>query len=189
MMRAVLAANEVKDRKVYGFDSFEGLPPPNPALYPCDEELDLSVHKEFAVSLDEVKNNFKKYNLLDDQVIFVKGYFESTLPSFDIKPLALLRLDGDLYESTYLALEHLYPKLSPGDFVVIDDYGCIQQCNKAVKDYRERLGIDEPLHKIDWTGVWWQKRRQSDVPSKTIAGSIRTKLQAVRDHLRNGNQR
>ena len=157
MMRAVLAANGVKDRKVYGFNSFEGLPPPRPELYPADKGLDLSVYQQFEVSLEQVRDNFGRYGLLDDQVVFVKGYFQETLPSFEGGPFALLRFDGDLYESTYLSLEHLYPRLSPGGFIIIDDYGCIPQCAQAVEDYRARFGIAEPLRKVDWTGAGRQK--------------------------------
>lgn len=157
MMRAVLAANNVGDRKVYALDSFEGLPPPNTALYPQDAGLFLNEYTEFEVGLEQVKDHFSRYGLLDDQVEFVQGYFENTLPVFEAGPFALLRLDGDLYESTILALDHLYPKLSPGGFVVIDDYGCIPQCRQAVDDFRTRHGIAAPLTWVDWTGVWWQK--------------------------------
>jgi O-methyltransferase/8-demethyl-8-(2,3-dimethoxy-alpha-L-rhamnosyl)tetracenomycin-C 4'-O-methyltransferase len=157
MMRAVLAANGVKNRNVYAFDSFEGLPKPNEALYPADKGLMLNEYTEFEVGLEQVKDNFSRYGLLDDQVKFVKGYFENTLPTFTDGPFALLRLDGDLYESTILALEHLYPKLSPGGFVVIDDYGCIPQCAKAVDDFRSKHAIDDPLTWVDWTGLWWRK--------------------------------
>jgi hypothetical protein len=69
----------------------------------------------------------------------------------------LIRLDGDMYESTYIALECLYPKLSIGGYVIIDDFGAIEQCRKATTDYRTRMGIEEPLRQADWTAVWWQK--------------------------------
>jgi O-methyltransferase len=157
MMRAVLAAHRIADRKVYAFDSFEGLPPPNAKDYPEDKGLNLNEHREFAVGLDQVRDNFSRYGLLDGQVEMIKGYFDQTLPTFDGGPFALIRLDGDLYESTHLALEHLYPKLSPGGFVVIDDYGCIPQCAKAVDDYRAAQDLDAPLTWVDWTGVWWRK--------------------------------
>ncbi|HUO22889.1 MAG TPA: TylF/MycF/NovP-related O-methyltransferase [Caulobacteraceae bacterium] len=157
MMRAVLAAHGIDDRSVYAFDSFEGLPPPNPTAYPDDEGLALNEYDQFAVGLEQVRDNFQRYGLLDRQVEFVKGYFEETLPAFEGGPFALIRLDGDLYESTHLALKHLYPKLSPGGFVVIDDYGCIPQCAKAVDDFRSEHGLDQPIHWVDWTGVWWRK--------------------------------
>src|SRR5258708_30782963 len=121
MMRGILAANAIKDRKVYAIDSFAGLPPPQPDLFPQDEGLNLHLHPELAVSLEQVKANFARYGLLDEQVVFVKGLFQDTLPSLDAGPFALIRLDADLYESTYVALEALYPKLSPGGFVILVD--------------------------------------------------------------------
>ena len=157
LMRGVLAANAIKDRKIYAIDSFDGLPPPNPHEFSQDEGLDLHLHRELAVTLEQVKENFSRYGLLDEQVIFVKGLFQDTLPLLDAGPFALIRLDGDLYESTYVALNALYPKLSPGGFVVIDDYGAVPACHAAVVDYRTSMGIEAPIHMIDWTGAWWRK--------------------------------
>jgi len=159
LMRGILAANAIKDRKVYAIDSFDGLPPPNPHEFSHDKGLDLHLHRELAVTLEQVKDNFSRYGLLDEQIIFVKGLFQDTLPSLDAGPFALIRLDGDLYESTYVALNALYPKLSPGGFVVIDDYGAVPACRAAVSDYQTLMGIKAPIHKIDWTGAWWQKPR------------------------------
>ncbi len=157
LLRGVLAANEVTDRKVYVADSFEGVPPPKSYLYPQDTGDTLHTVPELAVSMEEVKANFGRYELLDDQVVFVKGFFSDTLPKLHAGPFALMRLDGDLYESTYVALDSLYPKLSPGGFVIIDDYGGIAQCRQAVTDYRARFKIDAVLHEVDWTAVYWQK--------------------------------
>lgn len=157
LLRGILAANAINDRKVYVVDSFEGLPAPKPDAFPHDEGLNLHLHEELAVSLEQVQANFASYGLLDEQVVFVKGLFQDTLPSLDAGPFALVRLDGDLYESTYVALEALYPKISPGGFVIIDDYGAVPACQAAVLEYRSLMGIDEPMHEIDWTGVWWQK--------------------------------
>jgi hypothetical protein len=158
LMRGVLAANAITNRRVYVADSFEGLPPPKPGAYPLDRGDTLFTHKELAISLDEVKSNFQRYGLLDEQVVFVKGFFENSLPYLDAGPFALLRLDGDMYESTFVALKSLYPKLSPGGFVVIDDYGAITACRQAVTDYRALMGIGDPIQPIDWTGAWWQNQ-------------------------------
>jgi O-methyltransferase len=62
-----------------------------------------------------------------------------------------------MYESTYQALDALYPKLSPGGYLIIDDYGALPNCKTAVHDYRDRLRIRETIHAVDWTGVYWQK--------------------------------
>jgi O-methyltransferase len=157
LMRGILAANAINDRRVYVADSFEGLPPPKPELFPQDEGSSLHTARELAVPLADVQANFKRYGLLDEQVVFVKGFFSDTLPRLEAGPFALIRLDGDMYESTYVALEHLYPKLSPGGFAIIDDYGAIAQCRQAVIDYRSKFNIRAPLHQIDWTAVYWQK--------------------------------
>jgi O-methyltransferase len=157
LMRGVLAANLVADRKVYVADSFAGLPPPSPTLFPVDSDSSWHTMLGLAVSLDEVRDNFKRYDLLDDHVVFVKGFFSDTLPKLDAGPFAIIRLDGDMYESTYVALQSLYPKVSPGGFVIIDDYGAIAQCRQAVDDYLSAHSISDAIHQIDSTGVWWQK--------------------------------
>lgn len=156
-MRAILKAYDVKNRRVWAADSFAGLPKPDPARYPADEGDELHVHPELAVSLENVRNNFEKYGLLDEQVCFLPGWFRDTLPSAPIDQLALIRLDGDLYESTYVALESLYPKLSKGGYLITDDYGACAGCRKAVQDFREANKITDEIIPIDWTGVYWRK--------------------------------
>lgn len=157
-MRAVLKAFEDRSRTVWLADSFQGLPIPNAAEYPADAG---DTHSQFAsylaVSLDQVKENFRKYELLDDRVRFLPGWFRDTLPSAPMRQIAVLRLDGDMYESTIQALSCLYPKVSPGGFVIIDDYGALPNCRSAVDDFRAHLNIREPLIEIDWTGVYWRK--------------------------------
>ena len=157
LLRGVLAANGIKDRKVYVANSFDGLPPPKPELFPEDKDLNLHMWRELAVSLEEVEANFARYGLLDDQVVFVKGLFQNTLPSLDAGPFALMRLDGDLYESTYVALQALYPKLSPGGFVILDDFYFLPPCQKAIMDYRGEMKIDAIIRQADWNSAWWQK--------------------------------
>jgi len=156
MMRAVLKAYDVTDRTVWVADSFEGLPPPNPERYPADTGDTHFKYEELAVSIDQVKRNFDRYGLLDGQVNFLKGWFCDTLPTAPIEKLALLRLDGDMYESTIDALKNLFPKLSPGGFVIIDDYGYIESCRQAVHDYRNENGIIDTIYDIDGIGVFWQ---------------------------------
>ena len=157
LMRGILAANGVRERKVYVTDSFAGVPLPRPELYPADDGYRFHLHPELAVSLDTVKDNFRRYGLLDDRVVFVEGLFSDTLPVLDARPFALIRLDGDLYESTYVALDHLYPKLSPGGFLIVDDFGVVEPCRRAVEDYRARHCIAAPLNAIDRSGVWWRR--------------------------------
>lgn len=156
-MRAVLAAHQVTDRVVWLADSFQGLPKPDPQRFPADEGDLHYTQDALAVSLAEVRENFRRYRLLDDQVRFLPGWFEETLPGAPVDRLAVLRLDGDMYASTIVALTSLYDKVSAGGFVIIDDYWAIEACARAVEDFRAARGIAEPLEKVDWTGVYWRK--------------------------------
>ena len=157
-MRAILLAYGDLTRTVWVADSFQGLPKPDPGRYPADRADRLWTKRELAVSLDEVKANFEQYGLLDDQVRFVKGWFSETLAAAPIGQLALLRLDGDMYESTRVALDSLYSKLSVGGYVIVDDYGAIPACRQAVSDFRSENGVQEEIHAIDWTGVYWRRQ-------------------------------
>lgn len=158
MMRAVLAAYGVTDRKVWVADSFAGLPPPDAERYPHDAGDILYRAAQLAVSLEEVKRNFDLYDLLDDQVRFLKGWFKDTLHVAPIGPLAVLRLDGDLYESTMDALVALYDKVSPGGFIIIDDFA-LDMCRAAVEDFRAARNVREPIQEIDGFGVFWERKR------------------------------
>lgn len=157
LMKALLKELNLEDRKVWLADSFEGLPKPNSEQYPADKGNPLHSIKILRASLDEVKQNFKQFDLLDDNVIFVKGWFKDTLHIIEVEKLALLRLDGDLYESTILALKHLYPKLSVGGYVIIDDYNAFPYCKQAVDDYRLEHGITEAPIRIDDEAIYWRK--------------------------------
>jgi hypothetical protein len=156
-MRAILKAYGVEDRVTWVADSFEGLPPPNAQKYPEDMGNRLHEFKELAISLEQVQSNFVKYDLLDGQVKFLKGWFRDTLPEAPIEKLAVLRLDGDMYESTMDALVNLYPKLSLGGYIIVDDYGAIPQCRQAIHDYRNSHHINDEIRPIDWTGVYWKR--------------------------------
>jgi O-methyltransferase len=158
LMRAILKAHGVTDRTVFAADSFEGLPKPDAGSYPADRGDRHWTCKELAVSLEQVRANLDRYGLLDDQVQFLKGWFKDTLPEAPIERLAVARLDGDMYESTMTAIETLYPKLQPGGFLIVDDYGAVRGCKRAIEDYRARCSINEPIEAIDWTGVYWRKR-------------------------------
>ena len=144
LMRAILKAHGVTDRAVWVADSFEGLPRPSPE-YPHDKDNTLHKMESLAVSLESVQANFKSYDLLDDQVHFLKGWFKDTLPIAPIERIAVMRLDGDMYESTWDALVSLYPKLSVGGYAIIDDYGAFPECKAAVDDYRSKHGISDEL--------------------------------------------
>ncbi|NCC61633.1 MAG: macrocin O-methyltransferase [Verrucomicrobiae bacterium] len=157
MMRGVLAAYRVTDRKVWLADSFSGLPEPDVEKYPLDVKSNFHEYQELSVSIEMVKNIFQKYNLLDDQVVFLKGWFRDTLHNAPIEKIALLRLDGDLYESTIQALDALYGKVSKNGYIIIDDYHVVPQCKKAVEDFCKKQHIDPKIEEIDGVGVFWKK--------------------------------
>ena len=112
-----------------------------------------------AISLEEVQDNFRIYSLLDDQGRFLRGWCRDTLPQAPVRRLAVLRLDGDLYESTMDALASLYPRLERGGYCIIDDYHDIDACRQAVTDSRDSHGISEEIKRVDWTAVYWQRSK------------------------------
>jgi O-methyltransferase len=154
-MRGVLAALGDPERRVWVCDSFEGLPV---GTHELDAPMRLHEAPELAVGVDAVRAAFDRYRLLDDRVRFVEGWFRDTLPGLaaELDSIAVLRLDGDYYESTMDALTNLAPLVPPGGFVLVDDYGGIEACARAVDEYRSAQGISAPLHEVDWTGVWWR---------------------------------
>ncbi|OBH46353.1 macrocin O-methyltransferase [Mycobacterium intracellulare] len=158
LMRAVLSAYGDEKRSVWLCDSFEGVPPPDTEHYEADKGIKL--HRAagvLAVPQEQVRSNFERYGLLDDRVRFVPGWFKDTLQDAPIERISVLRLDGDLYESTIQALDALYPRLSSGGFCIIDDYHAIDACRQAVADYRTAHGVTTEIEEIDGTGVLWRK--------------------------------
>jgi O-methyltransferase len=157
LMRACLEAHGDAERVVWGADSFEGLPVPDVERYPQDDGYDWSHVAALKVDRAAVERNLARYDLLDDRVRLLEGWFEDTLPTAPIERLAVLRLDGDLYQSTMDVLTALEPKVSPGGWVIVDDYYGWEPCRRAVEDHRTRHGITAPIEPIDWMGACWRK--------------------------------
>lgn len=153
-MRAVLKVLNEPGRSVWVVDSFEGLP----KLGEQERSASWWRSGDMAVPLAEVRENFARYDLLDDRVRFLQGFFSDTLPTAPIERLAVLRMDADLYASTRDVLEHLYPKLSRGGYCIIDDYRNLGDCKRAVDEYRQKHGITEAIVPIDNRAVYWQKQ-------------------------------
>ncbi len=156
-MKALLNEYNLNDRKVFVADSFEGIPKPDVTKYIEDKGDRHYQWKELSIGELVVRENFRKYNLLDENVIFLKGWFKDTLKTAPIQKLALMRLDGDMYESTMDALVPLYPKLEVDGYVIIDDYNGIPACKAAVTDYRQRNDITDEIMEIDTVSVYWKK--------------------------------
>jgi hypothetical protein len=151
-MRAMLHIRGVNDRVVWAADSFEGMPVPQNE----SDGWDMSHIEMLQVSLEEVKRNFARFGLLDDQVRFLKGWFATTLPAAPINRLAILRMDGDLYSSTMDALTNLYDKLSPGGYVIVDDYKGWPSCRRAVHDFLDSRRLNPEIREIDDAAVYWR---------------------------------
>ncbi len=156
MMRAVLNAYQIKDRKVFAADSFAGTPPPDQSIE-ADASAEFHTFEDFVVPLEEVKANFKRYGLLDNQVVFLKGPFQQTLPEAPVTQLALLRLDGDTWQSSMETLTSLYDKLNVGGTLIVDDYNLFESQQQAVDQYRETHNITDKIIPIDDWGVYWIK--------------------------------
>jgi O-methyltransferase len=155
-MRALQVAHGEERRLTWLADSFEGLPAPT---LEQDRGLDLheAVQPWLAASLAAVQDNFRTYELLSNEVRFLPGWFADTLFDAPVGPLAILRIDADLYLSTRQALEALYDKVEPGGFVIVDDYHIFPPCRAAVDEFRAERGIADPIVRIDWTAVFWRK--------------------------------
>lgn len=157
MMRGILAAYDIRNRRVWLADSFCGLPKPDTENYPQDTGETFHEFEELSVSIETVQNNFRRYGLLDEQVVFLKGWFKDTLPQAPIERIAVLRLDGDLYESTIQPLEALYDKVSDNGFIIVDDYHVVSGCKQAVHDFWAKRNLSPELCEIDGVGVFWKK--------------------------------
>ena len=160
VMRGILKAWDITDRKVWVCDSFQGLPAPS-GSFPIDVTSAVSaLHTVdyLKVSVEQVARNFEAYDLLDEQVKFLKGWFKDTMPTMPIERIAVLRLDGDMYESTIQVLEALYNKVSIGGYIIIDDY-CLDAARAATNDFRKSRNIQDQLIVIDNCGVYWKKTR------------------------------
>lgn len=161
LIRGVLAANDIKDKTVWVADSFQGLPQPKPGS--VDENLynheQVIKAQRFAVPMSEVKSNFSRYDLLDEQVKFLPGWFKDTLPQAPIDKIALLHLDSDDYNSTMDVLVNLYPKIVPGGYIILDDWGIGDLCGEqqAIIDYRQSNNITTEIIDVDYHSAYWQK--------------------------------
>lgn len=157
-MKGILKAWGDTERRVLVADSFRGLPPPDSDAFPLDAGDTHHTFDELAISRESVEANFRRFGLLDERVVFLEGWFKDTLHKAPIERLAVLRLDGDMYESTMQALDALYDKVSPGGFVIVDDY-VLPACAEAVNDYRRKRAILAPMSDVDGAAVWWQVPR------------------------------
>ncbi len=166
-LMAKVSANARSMRKVWLFDSFEGLPEPT-ALDGLKAE-EYSAHAvsgnlvpiDRCVGLIETVEEllFDKLGLSRETIVFRKGWFQDTLPlaRLEVGEIALLRLDGDWYESTRVCLENLYDLVVPGGFVIVDDYGHWEGCRRATDEFLANRNLSVHLERIDCDGVFFVK--------------------------------
>ena len=155
MAKAVLDAWGDVTRRVFVADSYAGPPPPD-AAFPQDAASDLHNESQLVVPLEDVRRNFEMAGVLDERVVFLKGWFNETLPDAPCEHLAVIRLDGDMYESTMTPLIALYDRLSPGGFVIIDDYW-VPPCRAAVHDFLDSRSLKPDLVVVDEMFAWFRK--------------------------------
>lgn len=153
---AVMASAARGERKTWLFDSFEGLPAPTAA----DGPDAVRWAGKCVAPVEEVERLlFTTLGLDRSRVIVRKGWFHETLPAArpEIGPIAVLRLDGDWYESTKACLEALYGSVVPGGWVILDDYGTWEGCRRAADGFLAARGEAPELRWIDASGAWWRK--------------------------------
>jgi O-methyltransferase len=157
LAKAVLRHHGADDRVVWCCDSFEGMPVPKQRDISLQKSADFSDRDYLVATKEQVENNFRKFGLLDGNVRFLKGWFCDTLPTAPIKQVAILRMDGDLYESTMDALKNLYAKVSIGGYLIVDDYKSWDGCRTAIDEFRKQHRIEDPVIDIDAHAVYWRK--------------------------------
>lgn len=155
--KALFKHHGANDRKVWCCDSFEGMPKPSKTDVSIADDSDFSDREFLAVSLEEVQSNFKKFGLLDENVRFIKGLFNESLPKSPISKISILRLDGDLFDSTMDSLRNIYDRAEQSGFIIVDDYFSWKGCRTAVDQFRTERGISDELVQIDAHAVMWRK--------------------------------
>jgi O-methyltransferase len=149
-------------RRLWLYDTFAGMTAPG-------ERDEAEVHRRFAeissrgkrwisVPLEEVRANLESTGFPDDRLEFVVGKVEDTIPRRAPRTISLLRLDTDWYESTRHELVHLWPRLSSGGVLIIDDYGHWEGARKAVDDFFDEVGSRPLFARLDYTGRMLVKR-------------------------------
>lgn len=153
---ALMASNCTRsplDRKIWLFDSFQGLPQPTEKDGQKAQACCWWCHGD----LSKVEEVFEKLSIPETRTRIVKGWFHDTFPSVDIQDIALLHIDADWYESVKLCFERFYDSVRPGGFIVIDDYGHWEGARRATNEFLETRGINARLTKVDYTGRYFQK--------------------------------
>ena len=189
MMRMLMQYDKC-GRKFWGFDSFTGLPP---NVTSADGVWGIAFKEgDMAEAQSTFEANLKSWEAWDEpRMVITKGYFSDTLPTSKIDKISFLRLDGDIFVSTWDALEYLYHKVVPGGYIYVDDYGSFEGCREAVDKFRAKHQIWEPIHFIReenqiryimFEAVWWKKRERHEgeaAAAPTAAAATTKRLRAM----------
>ena len=172
LARGILDIMGETHRTVFVIDSFQGLP----QAVTAKDGTGWDKLNYVSVSLEAVRNNFRNFGLLQENVKFVQGFFVDSLPKARglFNDLSIIRADGDMYSSTMDILFNLYGRLSIGGFVMFDDAPTIRECQSALDDFRSWHGITEPMTLVDpgYPGVYWRKERHVELkPQQYYAGA------------------
>jgi len=185
IMAKVLHKYSARARLLWSADSFQG--------FPEEDVIGMSaahVHTSSQEAKEDIKGtprvgyfgkkgafysarqvfeqNLAKYNFTDGQVHILQGWFNETLPKAPIRSVSFLRLDGDLFVSTWDALTALYDKVQPGGLIYVDDYGSFAGCRDAIVKFRADRGIEDEMHPVyelkrngkrsdKFEALWWRK--------------------------------
>lgn len=151
-LRGLMHAHDITDRMIIAADSFSGIPKNTRAVNdPVDEWPD-----RWEAGIDEVKRNIARFGFLDERIRFLVGYFETSLKELTDETFALIRLDSDSYDSVETSLESLYPRVSDGGIVIVDDWH-LPGCQMAVRDYVQRTRIKAEI-RVHGGNAWWVKQ-------------------------------
>ena len=147
LLRAAMEFEAAATRKLLLADSFEGIPQPRTALGKrIDTTASWTGEHRYVATLGQARSTLRRYGLLDERVVFVPGYFNESLPALPSERLALIHIDADAYDSVTDALVALYPRLTPGGHVVVDDFP-LPGVRAAVLEFRER-------HRVRARAAW-----------------------------------
>lgn len=184
LMGKVLKKWGGQDRHLWAADSFQGVPEEDPRETALEQNLTqdhidlawngrvsnrIGIPGQYSFSREKFEKNLEANGLgnstTNPQIQVLPGWFSQTLPSAPIQRISFLRLDGDIYRSTWDALNSLYGKVANGGLIYVDDYGSFAGCHHAVDEFRTLHGITDPMYPIYESGdrydaVWWQKRNR-----------------------------
>jgi cephalosporin hydroxylase len=160
-LRGCLAAYGIDEPQVWVADEFRARPPGVEVEDPRDRSATMTLgggpgFPELLADLNNVRDGFDRFGLLDERVRFVQGALASAVPAAPIEKVSLLRLGESVTSDAAPVLDALYDKVTLGGFVVVERYGT-PECRAAVDEFRARRGITEPIEQVDATAAAWRK--------------------------------